>query len=320
MKKFVRHNKLPNICGRANYITNEKKQEEIVCQSAFIDFTDYANFEVNHKKSDKENNQGRENIIAIPNSWYELPKEKLEKRCQKLAELSCGKSTDMMWACHWNKSRTNLHIHVIFSEREKLPEEEVKRYDRDIYLTNEGKIAKKKSDRATDPITGEMLPPVHRKEEIKEGGFSAKNEEYKSNSWLEDIKSQLQAEMERMGAVFDAPGILHEYHEGKGTESATIKKKNELIRAINKKLEQLRPMLQASLFEKIVIKIKKSIANLEGIKSYVEYCIDKANKITHQEPQKKQFEHSLSSIKGLGTQSLKTTSERTKKRSYDRER
>ena len=50
------------------------------------------------------------------------------------------------------------------------------------------------------------------------------------------------------------------------------------------------------------------------------YCIDKANKITHQEPQKKQFEHSLSSIKGLGTQSLKTTSERTKKRSYDRER
>lgn len=261
MKSFARHTKLTNICGRVDYITNEKKQEEIVCHSELLDFKEYAEFEKNNQKTAKMNNEGREVIISIPNEWYQLPKETFQERCQHLAECSCGKRTDMVWACHWNKDRTNLHVHVVFSERTRLADQQIKRYDRDIYLTEDGKIARRKADRAINHETGEILPPVHRKGEIKEGGFSTKNKIYKTRDWFEGTKERLQTEMEKMGVRFEEKGILHEYHEGKGRESEAIKEKNEVIRAVNKRVKELKEVLPEEQHKKIDDRVKTEIRN-----------------------------------------------------------
>lgn len=243
MKSFARHTKLSNICGRVDYITNEKKQEEIVCHSEIVDFKEYAEFERNNKKTAIKNNEGREVVVSIPNEWYELPRNELYEKCQHLAEIACNKKTDMTWACHWNKDRTNLHIHVVFSERTKLVDQEIKRYDRDVYLTNEGKVARRKADRAVNPKTGEVLPPVHRKGDIKEGGFSAKDKTYKSRNWFEGTKERLQSEMERMGVKFEEKGVLHEWHEGRGTYSYITKEKNEVIREVNRRINEFKSVL-----------------------------------------------------------------------------
>lgn len=261
MKSFARHTKLSNICGRVDYILNQDKQEEIVCHSEFVDFKEYANFEKSNQKTAIKNNEGREVVISIPNEWYELPRSELHEKCQYLAEVSCNKKTDMVWSCHWNKTRTNLHVHVVFSERTRLLDQEVKRYDRDIYLTNEGKIARRKADRAVNPKTGEILPPVHRKGEIKEGGFSAKDKTYKTKDWFEGTKERLQTEMEHMGVKFEEKGVLHEWHEGKGKYSYITKEKNEVIREVNRRISEAKQILPKEQHEKLDTHVKDEIRN-----------------------------------------------------------
>lgn len=239
MQNFVRMSKLSNIGGRASYITNSEKQEEIVCQSAPIDWKPYQDFEKANQKMEIRNNEGRELIIDIPNHWYtDLPKSELSSRVQTIVEAAIGKSTDLQWAVHWNQNRTNLHVHVIFSERQKEKNPGV--WDRTIYQSKGGGVARRKSDRATDK-DGKYIV-LHQKGDLK-GGFTAKNPEYKSKEWLAASKAKVKATMEQMGISFDRKKLLHEYHEGKGKDAPKIKAKNELIRANNDVIDRLRSKL-----------------------------------------------------------------------------
>ena len=235
MKGFARMTKLSNVGGRADYISNPKRQEEILAKSESVDWKPYHEYEQKHQMSYQSNNEGRELIIALPNEWAKLPPERLQANAQRLAEKAIGKSTDMQWAVHWNKARTNLHLHVVFSERQK--EKEPKRWDRDVYLREDGKVARKKSERATNP-DGTYKPPVHKKGELKDG-FTAKDPKYKDYKWLKDTKNELVYELRRMGAIMEYKNVLHEFHEGKGSDSATIKLKNEIIRENNARIYTL---------------------------------------------------------------------------------
>ena len=236
MKSFARMTKLTNIGSRADYITNEKKQEAILAKSEAVDWKPYQDFEKANQRTATANNEGREMIVALPNEWANLSPAELHARANTLAQTAVGKSTDLQWAVHWNHDRTNLHLHVVFSERQK--EKSVGRWDRDIYLTEDGKVARKKADRAKNP-DGTDKPPVHRKGEEK-GGFTAKNPEYTSRGWLAATKEKLkQTFAERWGVDIEKPDYLHQYHEGKGKEAPAIRQKNEAIKGINGRLKDL---------------------------------------------------------------------------------
>ena len=197
MKGFARMTKLYNIGGRTDYISNPKRQEEILAKSESVDWKPYQEYEKSHQMSATRNNEGRELIIALPNEWAKIPPEQLQSKAQKVAETAIGKSTDMQWAVHWNKAHTNLHLHVVFSERQK--EKEPKRWDRDIYHTEDGKVARKKADRAKNP-DGTDRPPVHKKGELKDG-FTAKNPDYNKKSWLYNQKIEIKITLRKLGAI-----------------------------------------------------------------------------------------------------------------------
>lgn len=236
MKGFARMTKLSNVGGRADYITNERKQEAILAKSEAVDWKPYQDFEKTNQRTATANNEGRELIIALPNEWSELPPAELHARANIIAQTAVGKSTDLQWAVHWNHDRTNLHIHVIFSERQR--EKDTGRWDRDIYLTEDGKVARKKADRAKNP-DGTDKPPVHRKGEEK-GGFTAKDKAYTTKGWLANTKDRLkQTFAERWGVKIEKPDYLHQYHEGKGKEAPAIRQKNEVIKAVNGRLKDL---------------------------------------------------------------------------------
>lgn len=255
MQSFVRMTKLPNISGRAGYISNPDKQEEIVLQSEAVDWQPYVEYELANQKTDKKNNQGRELVIALYNEWYHLPPDELREKVQTIVEAAVGKNTDLQWAVHWNKTRTNFHVHVIFSERTK---EEMKRWDRDIYHTADGKVAKRKADRAKD-ADGNDLPPVHRKGDLQ-GGFSAKDTKYKQKGWLQDTKEAVLQQYKEWGVQLDEQGILHQYHEGKGSESAQIKEKNTAIKINNKLYKSYEQRFPANIVSQIPAKMKDAAA------------------------------------------------------------
>lgn len=238
MQNFVRITKLHDIGGRSDYIMNPERQEKILCCSPWFDWKPYSDFEKTHRKSKKKNNEGREVIIALPNEWQKLSVEELFECAERLAIEATGKSTDLQWAVHWNHRRTNLHMHVIFSERTRV--EQVKWYDRDIYLTSSGKVARKSDDRACD-ISGNVLPPVHRRGDVMSGGFSAKNSRYKDPAWPKQTKQAIYRSLSKMGVELrpqQPPSWrLHEYHEGKGSDALKIAVKNRAIRLANRRME-----------------------------------------------------------------------------------
>ena len=235
MQTFVRMSKLSNIVGRSDYISNPERQEHIVFTRSYsADWKAYQEFERTHQKSSKANNEGRELIIALPNEWAQLSEIELASRMNDLAQQILPNKHAYQWAVHWNKSHTNLHVHLIFSERDRQYGSSGV-WDRDIYLTQDGKVARRKADRAVDK-NGKVKPPVHRKGEPKDNGkpqFTAKDKKFKSKEWLEQTKHSVADFYRNYGISITENGLLHEYHEGKGSEAPAIRAKNERIRRVN---------------------------------------------------------------------------------------
>ena len=246
MQAFVRMSKLTNIVGRADYISNPERQEHIVLARCYADWKPYQAFERTHRRSDKANNEGRELIIALPNEWEQLAQTVLASRINELAQNLLPGKTEYQWAVHWNKAHSNLHVHLIFSERERLNHSSGKVWDRDIYLTQDGKIARRKADRAVDR-NGKVKPPVHRKGDPKDDGkllFSVKDTKFKSKEWLEQAKQTVAEVYQKYGVPIDEKGFLHQFHEGKGKEAAEIHRKNLQIKASNRLYASMAQSLQ----------------------------------------------------------------------------
>lgn len=235
MKSFVRVTKLPSISGRAGYMSDPGKQEEIVVQSEPVDWQPYIDYEATQRKTNARQNEGREVMVTLSNDWYGLPKDELRSRVDQIAKAVVGEGRDYQWAVHWNKNRTNLHVHIIFSERQRVKEPAV--WDRDIYLRDDGKVARKKSERAKEP-DGSFKPPIHKKGDLKSDPFTAKDTSFKSKEWLHTKKQELRQLMEEQwGVKFEKQPHLAEFHEGKGSEAPFIQKKNEIIRKNNERLD-----------------------------------------------------------------------------------
>ena len=248
MYTYVRATKLPDIVGRSAYITNKTgrhKAEDIVCCGGAVeDWKPYQTYERNHQRSSEPNNEGRELIIALPNSWGSLiARPLLKSRMESLIQQLIGKNTDNQYAVHWNKAHTNLHAHIIFSERQKCPQTNAKGstidfYDRDIYLTQDGKIARRKANKTIDEH-GNVKPPVHRKGEPKELAFTAKDTRYKSKEWLQGVKQAVKRRFALEIEKKHVTNYLHTYHEGKAPRAAEIvKQRNEVIRSLNQWLDE----------------------------------------------------------------------------------
>lgn len=242
MKSFARMTKLNNVVGRSKYICNEERQEEIVCmyQSTCmntISWSDVARYERSHRKSEAKNNEARELILPLPNNCVKLPTDQLDDFISDMIAAAVPEldvdANPMELAVHWNHDRSNLHAHLIFSERRYTGE--VTYWDRDIYQTQDGRVARSKKERAVDS-DGNFLPPIHRKGDIKSDGFSAKDPVFKSRSFTKTVADRLDAFFSRQKWIHlekTQPWHIHERHQGKGPKADMIKGINARIKEFN---------------------------------------------------------------------------------------
>lgn len=92
-------------------------------------------------------------------------------------------------ALHHNKSKTNLHIHLIFSEREIRQEVERKIASRNMFYNEKGKHVRTKQEILDED--GNLRPgcKIIKKGEVYETNFfQPKKEEFKSKAFLENMK------------------------------------------------------------------------------------------------------------------------------------
>ena len=125
------------------------------------------------QKSNVANNEALEVHIALPNELAE-DKRRLEQVCDDLAHEIVGENKDYEYAVHWNHNRTNLHVHILFSERENQIDLEPKVYKKDIWHDKDThKLAKANSENAV---------LVHKKGEVqrdKEGNIKYQTDIFK---------------------------------------------------------------------------------------------------------------------------------------------
>ncbi len=186
--------KLPDVRGRITYISSHAKQENLYVVYETTDsryWTELAR--CNQQEFEKSGTEGkcieaREFIIALPESFPNLyePDKLLWLFTDRFKEKY---GVECVSALHHNKRKTNYHIHLIFSERELLPEPMEKTATRNMFYDENGKHVRTKKEILDE--NGEVREgcKIVKKGEVYEHSlFSAKNKLFKQEDFVDEVK------------------------------------------------------------------------------------------------------------------------------------
>ena len=191
---FIRMSKLPDARGRITYISSHAKQENLYAVYETTDrryWTELA--KCNQQDFLKSGTEGkcieaREFIIALPESFPNLYEP--DKLLQLLADRFKEKySVECVSALHHNKRKTNYHIHLIFSERERLPELIEKTATRNMFYDEQGKHVRTKKEILDENGNIRKGCKIVKKGEVYERNlFTAKNKLFKQDDFVDGVK------------------------------------------------------------------------------------------------------------------------------------
>lgn len=206
MNKTVvaKFSRLPNVVGRVDYISNPKRQENLL---GFYQTPENPEFfwkalseesqelaAYNKAQMEEHNNEerrkfetgeirrkrlwktveARENILALPNDIFK--KMDMQEVAQFLAEdIKARHGIECAVGVHLNAARTNLHAHIILPERKLLEESRESIATRNTFFNAEGKRSTKKE--CVDEL-GNLKPGcrlVKKGEQLHQRRFSEKD-------------------------------------------------------------------------------------------------------------------------------------------------
>lgn len=275
--------KISNAAGRSDYITDEKRQEEIVLHKENMQYSweEHSAFEKAHQKTNVANNEALEVHVALPNSLAQ-EKEKLEQVCDDLAHGIVGDNKDYEYSVHWNHSRTNLHVHILFSERENQMDLEPKVYKKDIWQDKDThKLAKANSENA-------IL--IHKKGEVqrdKEGNikyqtdiFKAKDTKFVQSSFVHDKNRIVESVMKSHGYNLEYQDKGSPYLAQKKLYKGASKDYLEKAKAWNKEVQRYNEGVKQHI-ELEPVQLENYISIKQEVLENVKDANAEEKKITH---------------------------------------
>ena len=196
---FVQQTALSNVGGRINYISSTVKQEFLLAyHDGAADAADGAYWNIlaqecqesqKHAATDTKMCQGRELIIPLSNALLQrMEPEQIAKTLATEFEKTYHRPCAV--AIHFNHDRTNLHAHLIYSERTLLKEPEVKVAPRKLFFDEQGKRCYKKGEVLGED--GQLRPGckiVNKGEIYERRYFSSVDPSFSSKAWLKDCKT-----------------------------------------------------------------------------------------------------------------------------------
>ena len=176
--------KLSNVKGRITYISSHAKQENLYAVYETTERKFWRELaKCNQEEFAKSGTEGkcieaRELIIALPESFTEYQPDRLLQLFTK-----------HIAALYDNKRKTNYHIHLIFAERKLLDEPIIKIASRNMFYDENGKhVRTKKEILGEDGEIREGCSIVKKGEVYEKKLFTVKEERFKSNSFLDEVK------------------------------------------------------------------------------------------------------------------------------------
>ena len=190
---FIQMTKLSNVKGRITYISSHAKQENLYAVYETTERKFWRELaKCNQEEFAKSGTEGkcieaRELIIALPESFTEYQPDRLLQLFTNHFKQNYG--TECIAALHHNKRKTNYHIHLIFAERKLLDEPIIKIASRNMFYDENGKhVRTKKEILGEDGEIREGSSIVKKGEVYEKKLFTAKDERFKCNSFLDEVK------------------------------------------------------------------------------------------------------------------------------------
>lgn len=179
--------------GRITYISSHAKQENLYAVYETTERKFWRELaKCNQEEFIKSGTEGkcieaRELIIALPESFTEYQPDRLLQLFTNHFKQNYG--AECIAALHHNKRKTNYHIHLIFAERKLLDEPIIKTASRNMFYDENGKhVRTKKEILGEEGEIREGCRIVKKGEVHEKKLFTAKDERFKSNSFLDEVK------------------------------------------------------------------------------------------------------------------------------------
>ena len=190
---FIQISKLHDVRGRIDYISSHARQENLYATYQTADVEFWKNLaKENQQEFIKSGTDGkcieaRELIIALPENYTKYnPQQVLETFTEAFKNRY---HIECVSALHHNKRKTNYHIHLIFSERQLLPEPEIKIASRNMFYDEQGKhVRTKKEILDTEGKEREGCKIIPKGSVYDSRMFTNKNQYFKSDEFLAEEK------------------------------------------------------------------------------------------------------------------------------------
>ncbi len=193
---FVLQSNLHDVMGRIDYISNPKRQEHLYTTYSTVEPLFWKELaeqnQYDFKRANRETGkciEARELVIALPECLTTVDRDMLlQLFVEKFRELYGVQCTA---ALHHNKTMTNYHIHLIYSERKLLPQKSKKYATRNMfYDENHRHVRTKKEILDADGKIREGCYIIPKGEIYDMSYFSPKNEYFKSFAFLKEVKKE----------------------------------------------------------------------------------------------------------------------------------
>ena len=341
---FIRQNKLSDVAGRIDYISNPKRQEHLYAtyqtEGATSEF--WKNLARENQLDFKASGtagkciEGREFIIALPESFVEYKADDVVRLFTDSFHKRYG--VECSAALHHNKRMTNYHIHLVFSERKMLEHPEVKIATRNMFYDEQGKHRRTKKEILDEQGNLRAGCSIIPKGEVYESHiFTKKDEWFKSDVFTREVKemfteiinSHVKEESEKL-SVFQQGGVyLATKKIGKNnSKEAEIRADNAVRQEWNdmrKLMEKLQKQSQAmKSTQQEISSLKKQLSETTGFfKGKVRKSLE--GRIEQAEKQEKRIHTDMEqTVKQAGypdVQSFAKTYQKSEKlvREYDEE-
>ena len=252
---FISLGKLSDVKGRICYISSHEKQENLYATYNTTSETFWhmlaQTCQNEYRKSGTAGKcvEARELIIALPECFVQSEPQTLLEEFTDYFKNTYG--VECISALHHNKSKTNYHIHLIFSERKLLENPIVKVATRNMFYNEGGKRMRTKQEILNE--SGEIRKgcKIVPKGNVYERQFFGKKQAiFKDYNWLETIKRQYtelinsnlyELSENNMLAVFNPNGpYMPTQKIGKNNPlSSDIEKSNQLCMDWNKVVDDI---------------------------------------------------------------------------------
>lgn len=273
---YARQTVLHNVGGRLDYISSAQRQENLL--GYFDGAADQLQGQywkelaresqlayAQHGERTKKAVEGRELVVKLSNSL--LDNFSPQQVCQVLAasfEQTYHRPAAV--ALHYNRSKSNLHAHLVYSERELLPKPVVKEAPRNLFFDEKGQRRYKRKE-ITDEA-GELRPGcrIAPKGAVYERRFfGPAGPQFHFRAWLETAKEKWLLPLLNGPLRGDVPYRLFDYRGGKlpqqhvgknlrPDQRAAVHEYNELVREYNQAIDEgdIAPEQARSIQERVL--------------------------------------------------------------------